>query len=542
MLTTKKILASTVGVVLFALIWQIASEFLFSNNAILPSPTQVLKALGEMSQSGVLLDDIVSSFSRILAGFTLAFLAASVFGIIAYRYSKIYNIVKVVMNLLSSIPPIAWTPLAILWFGIGNAPAYFIVFLGAFFPMFSNFYSGIKSVDKGLIDAAKTLGASNTLISSRIIFPYALPQIFVGIKIGLTVAWFNVIAAELIGVKSGLGYKIQLNRQLLASENVIGLMLVIGIIGLLMAGLVFIISNISVPWSLQDESREFWLNINRAFKKIFIRKSSIQEKTNSKAITIEKIENETLLKVEHISKVFHGKNEKDEVKVFTDISFSISKGEVVSIIGPNGCGKSTIINIIAGLLNSDDGKVSFENKVVSSTSSERTVVFQNFALFPWMTASENIEFAIEASETSNSGLNAHGYLIQAGLEGFAESYPFQLSGGMKQRLAIMRAIAAQPKLILMDEPFASFDPLVRNSSQETILQLLRNQNNTTVLIVTHDIDEAIFMSDKILILSKRPAVLKEIVSVDLQRPRNDSMRLTEQFTSKRNYLWNLLRV
>lgn len=538
---TYKIAIALFGLLLFLLTWQILSSSFFVNQSILPSPIQVFNAIQEMNKAGILLDDIMASLGRILIGFFLAFLFAIFSSIIAYRFSKIYNIVKIVMNLLSSIPPIAWTPLAILWFGIGNSPAYFIVLLGAFFPMFSNFYAGIRGVDKSLIDAAKTLGASNSRITFKVIFPAALPQLFTGIRVGLNVAWFNVIAAELIGVKSGLGYKIQLNRQLLASENVIGLMLIIGVIGLLLTGLTFLISNLVVAWSLQDESRETWIQYRNKIIKYISKTRHKQLNKLVKAYPSEtSIHKDThLLSVNNISKSYKLRG-KENLIVFKDISFSVSKGEVISILGPNGSGKTTIINLIAGLLKPDSGSLTFENKAIISPSSERTVVFQNFSLFPWLNAKENIRFAIDSNQSVTMSCDLGTYLKKADLEEFSESYPFQLSGGMKQRLALMRAIAVNPKLILMDEPFASFDPLIRNRSQENILKILKNQHETTVLIVTHDIDEAIFMSDRIIVLSKRPSSIKEIVAINLGRPRVESIRFSKEFISKRAYIWQIL--
>jgi NitT/TauT family transport system ATP-binding protein len=537
--TTKYYLPIS-GIIIFLIFWQLVSSFLLPGTSLLPTPISVDKAVFNMFKTESLYTDLCASLSRILIGFFLALVAATMFGIIAFRFSKIYAFVKLIMDLLSSIPPIAWTPIAILWFGIGNAPAYFIVFLGAFFPMFSNFYAAIKGVDKGLINAAKTLGASADDISIGVIFPAALPQIFQGVKIGLNVAWFNVIAAELIGVNSGLGYKIQLNRELLASDNVIGLMILIGVIGLLMIAFVNFLSKLIAPWALQTDTREYWLKYHIALKRI-LKKSANRYDKVVKASSLEKlISNYELLELNHLSKCFVGRDEHEPLMVLKDVSFKIKPGQVTSVIGPNGCGKSTIVNIIAGLLPADGGKVIFENQQVRFPSSERTVVFQDLALFPWQTCREHIAYSINYNRNKGQTYSELAYLKLAGLEEFADSYPFQLSGGMKQRLAIMRAVAAEPKIILMDEPFASFDPLVRNTSQETILKLLKSQKETTVLIVTHDIDEAIFMSDEVVVLSNRPTVVKEIIKVNLARPRADAIRLTQEFISIRNNIWKIL--
>jgi NitT/TauT family transport system ATP-binding protein len=256
-----------------------------------------------------------------------------------------------------------------------------------------------------------------------------------------------------------------------------------------------------------------------------------------------------ILEVNGITKSFDGELHNSKLEVMKELNFSVNHGEVFSILGPNGSGKTTIVNIIAGLLKQDAGYVEFDGHRVVGPSRERTVVFQNLALFPWRTCKGNILFALKASarertenrderKTPDDGVLE--YLKIADLINFADAYPIDLSGGMKQRLALTRALAVSPKLILMDEPFASFDPLVRESSQETILNLL-SHTSTTVLLVTHDLDEAIFMSDRILVLSERPARIKEIIHVPFERPRISKIRKDVRFHELRTYIWDLLR-
>lgn len=548
-----------IGMILFVLAWHVVSTHVLPKDSTLPAPSRVGAAVAEMWHSGELVEDILASLNRILLGFAIALFGAIVFGITAARYGRVYEYIKVTMDLLSSIPPIAWTPVAILWFGIGNAPAFFIVFLGAFFPMFTSIYSGISSVDSELKNAARTLGAKPSFIVRAVIFPDALPQILTGIRTGIGVAWFNVIAAELIGVRSGLGYKIQLNRTLLFSEYVIGIMLIIGILGFLMTRLVVIAGNLSAPWAIQDETRPRWIERRRKLTRLFRRRidNSIGAKQIRPAVftpvnrhpSSDSIDKEPILNVKNVSMSFEGEVAGTKLEVLRDIDFSVNPGEVFSILGPNGSGKTTIINIIAGLLRPETGFVEFQGKPVEEPSHERTVVFQSFALFPWRTCKGNILFALKAAanrKASKEGLltsqnsSPIDYLKNAGLSDFADTYPADLSGGMKQRLALARALAASPKLILMDEPFASFDPLVRESSQETILQLLSNRS-ATILLVTHDLDEAIFMSDRILVLSERPGRVKEIVEVHLDRPRVSGMRKDKRFHELRSHLWERLR-
>lgn len=549
------------GILLFLILWQITSSYFVPEQSTLPTPIRVAQTLGQMWHSGELADDVVASLKRILAGFTIALCIAIAFGVVAARYGKIYRSIKSLMDLLSSIPPIAWTPLAILWFGIGDLPAYFIVFLGAFFPMFTGIYAGITLVDNNLIDAAKTLGASSSLVVRRVVLPASFPQIVTGIRTGLGVAWFNVIAAELVGVRSGLGYKIQLSRTLLFSEQVIAIMLVIGVLGFCMTRAAGIVGNMVSPWAIQDESRTKWIGRRMLFRKLLrLRSTLVKDNAISPPIRIQEIPHAfervpnadspfVLLEVDRISKSFCGQKPEDTLLALDGVSFKIYAREVFCILGPNGSGKTTIIKIVAGLLPPDSGNVKFENRYVTFPSFERTVIFQDYALFPWKTSRGNVEFALEAQSCdvmsracskNDRQVKSSALLQDAGLQDFVDSYPMDLSGGMKQRLALARALAVSPKLILMDEPFASLDPIVREQSQESILQLISSKEKT-ILLVTHNLDEAVFMSDRILVLSKRPGRVKTIIDIDLPRPRTAAIRCQPKFNEYRNKLFQLLR-
>jgi NitT/TauT family transport system ATP-binding protein len=232
----------------------------------------------------------------------------------------------------------------------------------------------------------------------------------------------------------------------------------------------------------------------------------------------------------------------ENLDVLKEITFTVNHGEVFTIVGPNGSGKTTLIRLIAGLEKPDEGTIQFRGQTVESPSRERTVIFQDFALFPWRTASGNIQFALDASGASAERRKEITALLdEAGLRQFGNAYPADLSGGMKQRLAVVRALATKPTLILMDEPFASLDPLVRERSQEAILSLLEAKP-VTVVLVTHDLDEAIFMSNRVLVLSPRPGRMKKIVPITLPSDRNAETRKTPEFHAIRNELWDILRV
>jgi NitT/TauT family transport system ATP-binding protein len=210
-----------------------------------------------------------------------------------------------------------------------------------------------------------------------------------------------------------------------------------------------------------------------------------------------------------------------EVVALTDIDLEIREGEFVSLLGPSGCGKSTLLKIIAGLLNATGGRIDIDGTPVTAPGPERAVVFQDYALFPWMTVESNVEFGLEArGVAADKRRQVSGELLKlVGLGEFAKKYPHHLSGGMKQRVSIARALAVEPQILLMDEPFGALDAQTRSVMQEELLRIWKLYRKT-VVFVTHSIDEAIYLSDRIVIMTARPGRIKAIVEVKEERPRD----------------------
>jgi len=231
------------------LTWQFTSSAGLLNPSLLPAPLEILRALWYWLLAGGLLFDVASSLLRVSAGFLLACVLGIAVGVSLGISPFLSRQVTVVIELLRPIPPIAWIPLAILWFGIGNGAAVFIVCLGASFPIFTNTYLGVTSIRMIHINTARCLGAGRRLLITDVLLPAALPSILVGLRTGIGVAWMSLIAAELVGAQSGLGYMIQLNRILLNTENVIGGMLTIGLVGLLMNRAIIAVEQEITPWN-----------------------------------------------------------------------------------------------------------------------------------------------------------------------------------------------------------------------------------------------------------------------------------------------------
>lgn len=232
--------------------------------------------------------------------------------------------------------------------------------------------------------------------------------------------------------------------------------------------------------------------------------------------------------VRNVKKSFQGQ------RVIDGLNVGVGEGEFVTLFGPNGCGKSTLLQIIAGLQEHDAGEISIGGKAAGEAKAG--FVFQNFheALFPYKTIAQNVEFGLLArGEGEKSKEIALKWLAKVGLLQHAGKFPYELSGGMRQLAALARAWALQPDFLLMDEPFSALDYSTRLQMEEQLLKIW-SQDRKTTLFVSHDVDEAVFLADKVIVLSKRPARVKKIIEVSLKRPRTSTMRTSKEFFSLRN--------
>jgi NitT/TauT family transport system ATP-binding protein len=230
------------------------------------------------------------------------------------------------------------------------------------------------------------------------------------------------------------------------------------------------------------------------------------------------------------------------VAAVSDTRIHVNPGEFVSIVGPSGCGKSTLLNAVAGFLEPTTGTVTVDGERVKGPSAERGMVFQQYSLFPWKTVRENVEFGLKMRGMARSQREraARTLLGLAGLDAFENHYPERLSGGMKQRVGIVRALATGPKVLLLDEPFGALDAQTRVIMQQ-ILTNMWQRLKISVLFVTHDIDEAIFLSDRVYCMTARPGSIKAEIPIPLERPRQQSMMMSSEFLALRRGLMSLIR-
>ena len=243
------------------------------------------------------------------------------------------------------------------------------------------------------------------------------------------------------------------------------------------------------------------------------------------------------VRIDNVYKTFYSRG--NETVALSGVSLDIHDNEFVSVVGPSGCGKSTLLNIIAGLTAPTEGKVYCDGREVTGTGTERGVVFQQYALFPWLTVKKNVMFALEMRgvKGKDAAAGAMKYLKMVDLVKFADHYPKELSGGMKQRVAIARAYAAEPEVLLMDEPFGALDAQTRTQLQTELLATWEREKKTCFFI-THDVEEAIILAQRVVIMSARPGRIREIVEVNIPYPRTQETKLTPEFNALKNRIWS----
>ena len=246
---------------------------------------------------------------------------------------------------------------------------------------------------------------------------------------------------------------------------------------------------------------------------------------------------ENILEIRNVSKKFVSKNK--EILAVDNITFNVRYNEFLSIVGPSGCGKSTVLRMIAGLEKPTSGEILMEGRRIKGPGAERGLVFQQYTLLPWRNVLDNVAFGLEIRGVPKRERYeiARRFIKMIGLEGFEEAYPYELSGGMQQRVAIARTLANNPKVVLMDEPFGALDTQTRTILQHELLRIWEKEKKT-VLFVTHSVDEAVYLSDRVIVMTARPGRIKDTISIDLPRPRK---RDTLEFIEYRKRIVNILK-
>ncbi|MDR1640575.1 MAG: ABC transporter ATP-binding protein [Clostridiales bacterium] len=249
------------------------------------------------------------------------------------------------------------------------------------------------------------------------------------------------------------------------------------------------------------------------------------------------------IEIKGLGRSFKSKESKDDFWALSGFDLTVEKGEFLAVVGPSGCGKSTLLDLVVGLSKASAGEILIDGKPISGPALDRGIVLQGYALFPWRTVKQNIEFGLEIKKVPKKerGKVAERFIKLVELEGFEDHYPHELSGGMQQRVAIARALAYDPEVLLMDEPFAAVDAQTREVMQDELLAIWE-KTGKTILFVTHSIEEAVALSDRVAVMSKSPGTVKEVVNVALPRPRRiKDVRNTPAFRLATGQVWDLLQ-
>jgi NitT/TauT family transport system ATP-binding protein len=249
-----------------------------------------------------------------------------------------------------------------------------------------------------------------------------------------------------------------------------------------------------------------------------------------------------ILAIEHLGMEFPARGAAVTTRALEGVSFAVAPGEFVALLGPSGCGKSTLLNLVAGFLAPSRGSIRHLGQPVIRPDATRTVVFQDYALFPWMSLRRNVEFGLKAKgvPAAQRSVSAMDWLARVQLQGFEERFPHEVSGGMKQRAAIARALAPEPSIVLMDEPFGALDAQTRVLLQEEVARITATAERT-VIFVTHGIEEAVFLADRIIVMSARPGRIRAEYAVPLPRPRTPEIRRDPRFVALVQDLWDALQ-
>jgi NitT/TauT family transport system ATP-binding protein len=253
-------------------------------------------------------------------------------------------------------------------------------------------------------------------------------------------------------------------------------------------------------------------------------------------------QNQYLIEAINLVVEYDRTREKTKLVALDDFNLNVHLGEFVTIVGPSGCGKSTFLNVVVGLNRPTAGKVYVDHKLVTGPGPDRAMVFQEYGLLPWRTVEKNVEFGLETlGKLDVAGRErVHHFIHLVGLDGFEQSYPRELSGGMRQRVGLARALAIEPRILLMDEPFAAVDLITRELMQDELSRVIA-ETKQTVVFVTHSVDEAIILGDRVVVLTGRPGKVKRIITVHLPKPRSDrGLRSSHEYLELRENIWQEL--
>ncbi len=510
--------------VLLVAIWWIASAN--STNFYFPPLADIMDEFVDIWFFEGIRTEIWPSVQRLAMGFGIAVVAGVVLGMVLGVVDWLDNAVRPIVEFLRATPGVAILPVMVLLLGLGTSMKVGIIALVATWPILLNTIDGVRSVEPVL----RQVAASHRLKMSHrirfIILPNAAPQIFAGARTALAISVVAMVISEMVGTPGGIGYFIlDAQRRLQHGGHV----------------------------DRDHRARHPRLPAQQALRPrrgpgpvVAPRHDRPQQRRKVMTVTTENTAGQPaatsdtpVIQVQGLGHAYGPR------QIFEGLEFSVGQGEFVCIVGPSGVGKTTLLQSLTGLLQPSQGAVVFEGRTVKSPPEGLAIVFQDYSrsLMPWLSVLDNValplrSMGIKKAERVRMATEA---LTEVGLRDVTDAYPWQLSGGMQQRVAIARALACQPRAIVMDEPFASVDAQTRAELEDLVLRV-RDHLGITVMLVTHDIDEAVYLADTVLVLSGKPATVSAMIPVELPVPRHQlDTKALPKFAELRTEVYRLIK-
>ena len=467
--------------------WESATSGGLAPEYLLPSPGTVWETvcayMGAVSEghadayAGRFWGDVSASLGRVASGYLLAAIPGVALGLASGRVPALASLLSPIINGIRAVPGISWLPLALLWLGIGFRATVFLIALAGFFPAYLNAAAGAASVPPVLIRAGRMLGFGRRAIFFRVVLPSAMPQVRTGLRVALGMSFSYLVLGELTGVPDGLGAMIMDAR-------------LAGRVDLLVSGHYPDCAGGVAMRRVACAGAFGGLSEPEAAMTPFFACSGIWKSFRK------------------------GGGAR---LVLPGVSVAVPRGGVLALIGASGCGKTTLLNILAGFDVPDAGTVTLEGRPCGGPGPDRAVVFQEPALFPWLTALENVEIGLEAAGVPPDARRARALdmLALTGLSGREGQIPAELSGGQKQRVALARVLALSPPVLLMDEPFAALDAITREQMQ-SLLMALHARIGMGIVLVTHDVEEALLLGDEVCVMASGQGI---VASRRVEAPR-----------------------
>ena len=516
LLMTKKLLPFALPVLLLLFWWGITKTGSVPA-LLLPGPGAVAERFVSLLASGELFHHAATSMLRVFSGFLISASMALALALLVSRSERLFDFLSLTLEALRVVPPLSLVPLLILWLGIDEAPKLAIVVLASFFPIYLSALTALSKARNDYRDLARIFGLSERDAARHILIPGASPGIITGLRLGFGYAWRALVGSELIAAASGLGYLIEDASALARTDVVMVGILTIAVLGIICDKLFRIAAERAAPWTVSRKGTTSLEALPPEAPKGVRTVDAAREL--SAALPGIEIRNLT---------VGYPGLAKPPV---SNLTVSIPGGKVTAVLGRSGCGKTTLIKAISRLIEKEKGDIRFTG---GKSAPRLSMVFQEPLLLPWKTVRENVALSLlpECGERALNDPRVSEALSLVGLSNRAESFPGELSGGQQQRVGFARALASDPEVLLMDEPFGALDALTREELQDESIEVF-SRRLMTVLMITHDVREAVRMADSAVILESDRA--PEIFAIDLPRPRRLSSpgvaRLEEEILS-----------